>query len=320
LDTFSDIEKQSLQEYGIIAGVDESGRGPLAGPVVAAAVIFPPNAVIPGVRDSKLTKEQERRELSLAIKRTAVSWGIAEASVKEIDRINILEASRLAMKRAVKKLQPQPQLCLVDGWKLPQWEMPHYGIIKGDASCFTIAAASILAKEYRDELMKKLDGQFPVYGFAKHKGYPTPEHRMALEKYGYSPAHRLSFHLIASEIPVKRIRPRRLGVEAEEAAVNYLKRQGYQIVARNFRGGRCEIDIIAEYLGTLVFVEVKSSQTVIPPETEVNLKKVAHIVRAAEVFLMSYSIPFREIRFDIMALRFEDDLWKINHLIDAFRP
>jgi len=320
VESFSEIEKSYLAKYRLIAGVDESGRGPLAGPVVAAAVIFPPAVNIPGIRDSKLTNEKERDVLSQWIKEAAISWGTAEVSAREIDRINILEASRRAMMLAVEKLNPQPKLCLVDGWKIPHWEMLHYGVIKGDALYFSIASASILAKHSRDAIMLELAEKYPAYGFARHKGYPTPEHRQALEQYGPSPIHRLSFRLIPQETLPKKLKFRRLGIEAEEAAVNYLQQKGYQIIVRNYRGDRCEIDIIAEQSETLVFIEVKSSQTVIDPETEVDIKKIGHIIRAAEAFLINYAIPVKEIRFDIVALRFEDNYWQINHIQDAFRP
>jgi len=128
---------------GIFCGVDEAGRGPLAGPVVAAAVIFPQDIHINGVIDSKMLSPRQRERLAGEITMKAIAWSIGEASSREIEEINILEASRMAMRRAVARLNPRPEFCLVDGWNLPEWEMPHQGIVKGDRKCFTIAAASI---------------------------------------------------------------------------------------------------------------------------------------------------------------------------------
>jgi len=203
LDTFTLEELSSVpQGVGIFCGVDEAGRGPLAGPVVAAAVIFPENIHINGISDSKLLSPVQRERLAGEITLKAVAWSIGEASSREIEEMNILEASRTAMQRAVEGLNPKPEFCLVDGWNLPEWEMPHEGIVKGDCRCFTIAAASILAKVYRDRLMVELHEMYPVYGFDRHKGYPTVSHRKALREYGPCPAHRMSFNLLGeNKIP-----------------------------------------------------------------------------------------------------------------------
>lgn len=180
-------------ESFFIAGVDEVGRGPLAGPVVAAAVILDPGRPVKGLLDSKLLEEDERQTLDNQIRQSALTYCIAEASVEEIDSINILQASLLAMKRAVSGLLWQPDLVLVDGNRLPSWSVSSAAIVKGDQRVQAISAASIIAKVARDRLMCTLHQHYPVYGFARHKGYPTPEHRKALHVHGASELHRQSF-------------------------------------------------------------------------------------------------------------------------------
>lgn len=177
----------------IIAGVDEAGRGPLAGPVFAAAVILNPNKPIIGLKDSKLLSAKKREELFTLICEQALAWSIARAEVAEIDTINILQASLLAMQRAVENLTLLPQLVLVDGNKCPKLNCQTTAIIKGDQTVSAISAASILAKVARDKEMILLDQQYPGYGFAAHKGYGTKLHLTALNKFGPSPIHRVSF-------------------------------------------------------------------------------------------------------------------------------
>lgn len=174
-------------------GVDEAGRGPLAGPVVAAAVILDPNNPIDGLGDSKKISEKKRQELYPIIKQQAKAWAIAQASAEEIDDINILQASLLAMKRAVEKLQIKADHALIDGNKAPNLSISCTCIIKGDEKEASIGAASILAKVYRDELLISMDKEYPQYLFAKHKGYPTKLHRELLKKHGACPEHRRSF-------------------------------------------------------------------------------------------------------------------------------
>ncbi len=183
----------------LVAGVDEAGRGPLAGPVVAAAVILDPQHPVSGLKDSKRLSEKKREQLSQLIKTHALSFAIASAKVDEIDHLNILQASLLAMRRAVKQLTNTPELVLVDGNHLPDLPMAAKAIVGGDDLEECISAASILAKVARDHIMLKLDDQYPLYGFAKHKGYPTKAHLAALNKHGVTAIHRRSFS------PVKRL-------------------------------------------------------------------------------------------------------------------
>jgi len=176
-----------------MAGVDEAGRGPLAGPVVAAAVILDDQHPIQGLGDSKVISEKRRERLFEEIRAKALCYCIAEASVQEIDALNILQATLLAMRRAVEGLRLKPGRVLVDGNRLPLLRVPAEAIVKGDAKVPAISAASILAKVYRDRLCVEMDRAHPEYGFAGHKGYPTAEHIAALRAHGASPWHRTSF-------------------------------------------------------------------------------------------------------------------------------
>lgn len=184
---------------GWVAGVDEAGRGPLAGPVAAAAVILPAAAQISGLRDSKLLTPVRRESLAAAIRGLAVAWAVGWADPVEIDRMNILQASLLAMQRAVTALPVAPEQVLVDGNVCPALSCAAQAVVRGDRSVPAISAASILAKVERDALMCRLDAEFPVYGFAVHKGYPTSAHLQALEAYGPCRIHRRSF------APVRRL-------------------------------------------------------------------------------------------------------------------
>lgn len=177
----------------LIAGVDEVGRGPLAGAVLAAAVILDPDNPIDGLRDSKQLSEKRRVELDPVIRERALYWCIARAEVAEIDEINILHASMLAMQRAVEGLGVLPDLAIIDGNRVPELPCPAEWLIKGDSKCDAIKAASIIAKVARDAEMIELDRHYPEYGLARHKGYPTKEHLQALQFHGVSPIHRMSF-------------------------------------------------------------------------------------------------------------------------------
>ena len=179
-----------------IAGVDEAGVGPLAGPVVAAAVIFPPGFGLPGVDDSKKLTPERRETLAVAIRESALTFSVALVEPEEIDRINVYQATLAAMGRAVDGLAIRPQHVLVDARRIPGCDLPQEAIIKGDAHCHAIAAASILAKTTRDALMRRYHDEFPGYGFADHKGYPTEAHRDAIRRLGPCAIHRRSFTLL----------------------------------------------------------------------------------------------------------------------------
>ena len=189
-----ELENEIYAEgFSLICGVDEAGRGPLAGPVYAAAVILPRDAVIEGLNDSKKLTEKKREALFDVITERALTYGIASASVEEIEKLNILNATFLAMNRAIDKLDPIPELALIDGNRSTGIAMPSRCIVKGDSRCADIAAASILAKVSRDRYMLNLAEKYPQYHFEQHKGYGTKLHYEALREYGPSPEHRPSF-------------------------------------------------------------------------------------------------------------------------------
>lgn len=184
-----DIEQQF---EGVVAGIDEAGRGPWAGPVVAAAVILNPHCTPSGLRDSKTLSESRRKDLAAALWKAA-GIGVGVASVEEIDRINILQATLLAMSRAAANLPVAPDACIVDGLMKPRLPCPAYTVVKGDAKSLSIAAASIVAKETRDRLMRELSREFPQYAWERNKGYGVEAHREALSRFGVTPHHRRSF-------------------------------------------------------------------------------------------------------------------------------
>ena len=181
------------QGYSMVCGVDEAGRGPLAGPVCAAAVILPPNLEIPGLNDSKKLSDKKRRELYPVIKEKAVAYGIAFADQSEIDSINILQATYLAMERAMAQLTVKPDIALIDGNRAKDFGLPVKTVVHGDSLSASIAAASVLAKVTRDDLMLEMAQKYPGYGFEIHKGYGTKAHYAALEELGPCPIHRMTF-------------------------------------------------------------------------------------------------------------------------------
>lgn len=184
-----------------VAGVDEAGRGPLAGPVVAAAVVLPSGVELEGLRDSKCIPEPVRERLYSQLLEVALAWSVSVVSAAEIDQVNILRATHLAMARALAQLSPGVDGALVDGLPVNGLPCPHHALIQGDARCISIAAASVLAKVTRDRLMQDLDLEYPGYGFARHKGYGTRDHLRALRELGPSPIHRRSFRPVAELIP-----------------------------------------------------------------------------------------------------------------------
>lgn len=355
-----------------LAGVDEVGRGCLAGPVVAAAVILPPGTRIEGLDDSKKLTPATRERLAGVIAARATAVGLGQADAAVIDEVNILRASLLAMRTALESLSPPPEQVLVDGAYLPGSPFPELAIVDGDARSQVIAAASVVAKVHRDRLMVEWDRAYPGYGFAAHKGYGSPQHLSALAASGPCPLHRRSFApvqravggsvALARELgdlisasrdreelerigqrvrtassglaeaeltELRRLYRQRLatltdtGPEGERLAAEHLAGKGYRLLARRYRGGGGEIDLVAEQGGELVFVEVKASRSGVPlgaPEERVQGEKRARLVRAARHYLARHG-PGREgCRFDVIAVRLGDDGPRLDHLEDAFRP
>ena len=193
MDLFKYESQGREKGYGSIAGVDEAGRGPLAGPVVAAAVMFPSHIDIAGLNDSKKLSAKKREELFPLIKDNAITFGVEVVDHEVIDEINILQAARLAMKKAVDQLNPQPDLLLIDGNQKIESTLEQWPIVKGDSNSFSIAAASILAKVTRDRIMDDYHKLYPQYEFDRHKGYGTKLHRSLIQEYGPCPIHRVTF-------------------------------------------------------------------------------------------------------------------------------
>src|SRR5688572_21771512 len=214
--------------YGFVAGVDEAGMAPLAGPVVAGAAILPQNYKLRGLNDSKKILDPEKREeLAVQIKQDAICWAVGFAEVEEIDKINIYHAGLLAMQRAVQGLSSQPDFILVDARKIPNCHVPQRGIIRGDALSASIAAASILAKTTRDAHMLEMDRLYSGYGLASHKGYPTPEHCQALKSLGALPIHRRSFARVREALGLDPVQTELFDDHPDEVAVEAAVAQSY---------------------------------------------------------------------------------------------
>ncbi|MBI2170780.1 MAG: ribonuclease HII [Chloroflexi bacterium] len=310
--TFAEELRLWKQGYRLIAGVDEVGRGPLAGPVVAGAVILDPQANLPFyplLRDSKALTSNQRNRLDEGIRKSAMAAATGSASAQEIDELGIVRATKEAMSRAVAALSRKPDHLLIDALPLPEAGAPFRAIVKGDALCRSIAAASIIAKVERDGLMEEMEGRYPGYGFARHKGYPTPEHLAQLARLGPCTIHRRSFGPVQrmvepehnSTMPLEQAR----GLSAEEAAATYLRRNGYQVLARNYRCPWGEVDIVAQDgKGSLAFVEVKARRSVRmgSPVEAVTRRKQQRLAMAAQDYLQRQGLEGREWRIDVVAV------------------
>lgn len=288
------------REIGVfpLCGVDEAGRGPLAGDVYAAAVILKPDAVIEGLNDSKKLSEKKREQLFNEICAKAEAYCIASASVEEIDRLNILQATFLAMRRAVEGLSVKPKLVLVDGNRNPELSVHSRLVVKGDATSACIAAASILAKVSRDRYMKKLAEEYPQYGFEKHKSYGSKLHYQMLDKHGISPVHRRTFlkkYVSGEESPAQK-----RGRIGENAVCGWLKTEGCVIAARNYSVPPYgEIDIVAEKDGITAFVEVKARKqgAKVGGTAAVTPSKQKKLILAASQYADTH--PCGRCRFDV---------------------
>lgn len=282
-------------------GVDEAGRGPLAGDVYAAAVILDPENPIEGLNDSKKLSPKKREVLYDEIREKAVSCYVATASVEEIDSLNILQATFLAMRRAVEGLSTPPSFALIDGNKNPNVSVPSRCLVKGDATSASIAAASILAKVERDRYMEELDRRYPQYQFAKHKGYGTKLHYEMLDAYGASPVHRMTF--LRKYFEKKGYVPSvSSGERGEGIASQYLSEQGYRILEVNYRSPYGEIDIIAMRDDILAFVEVKtrSGEMIAEPREAVTASKQEKIRQTALLYLSEQEKISLQPRFDVV--------------------
>ncbi|MBC8490951.1 MAG: ribonuclease HII [Candidatus Marinimicrobia bacterium] len=308
-----------------IAGIDEAGRGPLAGPVIAAAVVFDQSTEwIDGIRDSKKLSEKKRERLYDAIIEQATAVGIGIVDSTEIDRINILRATHKAMRQAIGRLKLKVDHILVDGRGLPDNIYPQTAIIGGDRLCYSISAASIIAKVYRDRFMREMDTVFPGYGFAVHKGYGTKKHRETIQKLKPCPIHRRSFHSVKEYlVNIDTVsNTRYLGKYGEDAAAFYLYNKGFTILQRNFHAGAYgEIDIIARKNGVLSFVEVKTQRRKVygPPANWVDDRKMQQLGIIADAYLSRHPELDLDCRFDVIGIIITSKGNRIRHMEDAFR-
>jgi ribonuclease HII len=350
-----------------VAGVDEVGRGPLAGPVVAAAVILPKNTVLPGLDDSKVTKPKQREILYDRIREVAVAIALGSVKAEEIDRINIYQATLQAMRTAISGLEIAPDRVLVDGNRVPGSGFVELAIVSGDAASLSIAAASVIAKVTRDREMAAWERVFPGYGFDSHKGYASQKHINALQERGPCPIHRRSFCTVEDALSswsegfrevrqvvddIKRLSEldlyrdqikkresqfssleseeihRRIdrresqlkkpGIAGEEAAENWLVQAGFMILERNVRLGRGEIDLIAQRGDTIVFIDVKSTETRSDLiEERVTRQKQTRIVDAAKHYLQRNPTALRP-RFDVITVRLFEGSPRVKHFPSAF--
>jgi len=293
--------------YLRVAGVDEAGRGPLAGPVVAAAAIlpFPEREWFQLLGDSKQLSEKRRLAAHEALSDNGAMVGTGVVPAELIDAEGIVTATHEAMRRAVQALPLEPDHLLIDGFALRGTPLPQQAVVGGDALCYSIAAASIVAKVTRDGLMHEIDETYPGYGFAGNKGYGTEEHLECLRRLGPCPEHRRSFVAVSQltlDIGVPRDGGRRgLGALGESIACRELEAKGYRVVARNYRAGNGEIDVIAEGCGCLVFVEVKTRR---PgdrgrPEEAITPRKRRHLVDCAQAYLQTLDNPPADWRIDL---------------------
>lgn len=309
--------ENSLWKRGVsrVAGVDEAGRGPLAGPVVAAAVVLPKGFIPPeSLNDSKQMSQSQREASFEVIKAQAISYRVALATPSEVDRLNILAATLVAMKKAVAGLKPQAEYALVDGNKMPALSIPAETIVGGDGKSISIAAASVLAKVTRDRMMIEYAKAFPHWGFEQHKGYGTKAHYEAIQTQGLSPIHRVSFRF------GKITRPHALGKTGELLAQRHLEKKGYRFEARNFRCEYGEIDLIALDGLFLVFIEVKTraSASGLHPSLSVGATKQSRTRRAGEHYWNSREGRPLQPRFDVVSIITEDKEHQIEHLENAF--
>lgn len=332
-------EERAAQERGFrtIAGIDEAGRGPLAGPVVAACVVLPPEADLPGVRDSKeMTPKQREHAYEHICRIGSVAIGVVSAA--EIDAMSIVRATHQAMRHALNALPTRPDIALIDGRPVRPFPIPQLALVKGDTRSISVAAASVVAKVTRDRMMEEFDREFPQYGFAEHKGYPTPMHLARLAEHGPCILHRRSFAPVAQAYAAQRLmspsgcveRPdltlvedarRALGESGETVAAAHLRVLGWRILRERYRCPGGEVDLIAEDNGTLVFVEVKTRRggPFGGPAEAVDVRKRARLLAAAESYLASEHGFDQVCRFDVVEVVFSrDERARVRHIRNAF--
>ena len=307
LDEETDLHRQG---YSLVAGIDEVGRGPLAGPVVAGAVVLPVGFRAPwldSVRDSKQLTPRQRDALFSCIQESEAAWWTGVVASEEVDSLGIVPATRKAMLLAVQGLRFPPSFLLVDALSLPQSGIPFKAIVKGDERCLSIAAASIVAKVTRDMMMVDNDVTYPGYGFAVHKGYPTRAHLEHLQRLGPSPIHRRSFAPVRALLDgpaTDNTYNGNLGKLGEKAARECVEGMGMTVLDTNFRCPYGEVDIIALEGDSVVFIEVKarSGNDLGSPEESVTPAKGRRLIAAAETYLQSKPNLPSDWRIDVIAV------------------
>ncbi len=301
----------------LIAGVDEAGRGPLAGPVVAAAVILPNYYDLKGLDDSKKLTPKKRSQLFVEIQHQATAIGVGVVTAAEIDKTNILQATQQAMKMALGRLKPRPDQAVIDGHALPTQIIPNKGVIKGDQTIDVIKAASIIAKVTRDNMMEQYDIIFPAYGFRKHKGYGTREHMDKLRLNKACVIHRKSFKPVASAMPTLSWLRKEDGIGqwGEQTAAVYLVERGYEIVAMNVHCDPYgEIDIIAEKDGIIIFVEVKtcSKKQLGIPAQNIDQNKLKKLEAAIHKYVVDMQVK-KDIFLDLICVYLKPSVPMFEH-------
>ena len=314
-------QERELQRQGhcAIAGLDEAGRGAWAGPLVAGAAILPLDSPtlgqdLAGLRDSKRLTPPRRAWFYERIFHRASALGVGVVSSNVLDELGVVATTKLAMTRALDDLATPADYLLVDGFPLDYHGTPNKGVVGGDDLCFSIAAASIVAKVVRDRMMVALDRVFPGYAFGQHKGYGTPQHREALYRMGYSPIHRLSYapmrfmigeNGLREEKGEKRYGPRELGILGERMAAQHLEEQGYVICELNYRCAVGEMDVVALDGESLAFVEVRTrrSKKFGSPEESITAAKKQKLIEVAQTYLQEHeSLPL-DWRIDVVSVR-----------------
>ena len=301
----------------LIAGVDEAGRGPLAGPVVAAAVILPNYYDLKGLDDSKKLTPNKRSQLFVEIQHQATAIGVGVVTAAEIDKTNILQATQQAMKMALGRLKPRPDQAVIDGHALPTQIIPNKGVIKGDQTIDVIKAASIIAKVTRDNMMEQYDIIFPAYGFRKHKGYGTREHMDKLRLNKACVIHRKRFKPVASAMPTLSWLRKEDGIGqwGEQTAAVYLLERGYEIVAMNVHCDPYgEIDIIAEKDGIITFVEVKtySKKQLGTPAQNIDQNKLKKLEAAIHKYVVDMKVK-KDIFLDVICVYLKPSIPMFEH-------
>ena len=288
------FDQRYRSEYGVIAGLDEAGRGPLAGPLVACAVVLPSDFDSDTLNDSKKLTDRSRRRLKPEIESAAAALAVGIVSSSEIDRNRMAWAVRTSFKRAMAPLITHTDVFLIDGNSVSGLEAPCRFLVKGDSRSLSIAAASVIAKVTRDDIMLKASEEFPQYGFDRHKGYGTAAHITVLEKIGPSPIHRMSFAPLSrmyqtGQMSLFPLDAPNTGKAAENRAARYYENLGYTILERNWHSACGEIDLIAEKDNSVIFVEVKSSLTgdIKQAKRKIGHAKLKRIREAAEIWIAS---------------------------------